>query len=68
MIQLPQQPVYLIIQGTDLILRTRPILNFFNLVDNVRGDLFSPFLALIQIVDLTDMTQPPRTLVVLFVY
>lgn len=67
-IQLPQQPINIIIDTPDLVFRSGPILYLLHFLNNFRTDLFSPFLALIKIIDLTDMTKAFRSLVVFLVY
>ena len=67
MIELSQQPVYFVIQGSDLILWSSSVLNFLNLVDNISRDLFSPFFTFIKVINLPNMSEPTRTLIFLFI-
>ena len=67
-VQLPQQPVNLIIQSSDLILRSSPVLDLLDFLYNVRSDLLAPSLTFVEIRDITDLAETFRTLVILTVY
>jgi len=66
-IQLSKQSIDLVIQCSDLVLRSGPILYLFHLFNNICGNLFPPFLAFMQIVDFSDMSESSWSLVILSV-
>ena len=56
MVELPQQPIDIIVDGPDLVLRSGPILDFLNLLDDETGHLLPPFLAFVEIVDFPNVS------------
>ena len=67
MVELSKESVDLIIEGPDLVLRSGSVLNFLNFVNDVGGDLFPPFFALIKIIDFSDVPETTWTFLLLFI-
>jgi hypothetical protein len=67
-VKFPQKSVDFIVEGSDFIFWPGSVLNFLYLFYDVGCDLLPPFLAFIEIVDLSYMSQPLGPIIVLPVH